>query len=133
VDPVDDAGWFGIVRSKYLLIPIQIEGRTGSIEGKVKNLDVIRFKIFGMNPVSGMGSAHDDCIGFDPGFKGLPVLERIMRVYFPIHPAIHQKQNGDQDQDKEEVFSIKDLHADSSSELEINKGLVIVFPEKDKK
>jgi hypothetical protein len=39
-----------------------------------------------MNPVSGMGGAHDDHICLDLRVKGLFILERIVRIYLPIHP-----------------------------------------------
>jgi hypothetical protein len=133
VYPVDDAGRLGIIRLKYLLIPIQIEDRAGSIKGKVENLDVVDFKISGMNPVGGMGCAHDDDIGLDPGVKGFAILKRKMRVDLFVHPKIHQEQDDEQKEHEEKNFSIGDDHLPFPLELKINEGLIIILTEEDKK
>jgi hypothetical protein len=86
MNPIDDTGWLRIIRLEYLSIPIQIEDRACAIKGKVKHLEVVRFKIFGMNPVSGMGGAHDDHLCLDLRVKGLFILERIVRIHLSIHP-----------------------------------------------
>ncbi len=106
VDSVDDTGRLGIVRLKYFLIPIQIEERTCPIEGKVEDLEMVYFKISGMNPVGRMGSAHDDHIGLDLGMKGFVILQRKMGIGFLIHPEIHQNQDGEKNEQEKKNLSI---------------------------
>jgi len=93
MNPIDDTGRLRVIGLKYLSIPIQIEERTSAIKSKVKDLEMVCLKIFGMNPMSGMGGTHDDHPCLDFRMKGLFILERIVRVRLPIHPQIHQNQD----------------------------------------
>jgi hypothetical protein len=52
---------------------------------------MIRFEMFGIDAMGGMGGPKNDKIGIHFGMKDLPILQRVMWVGLIIHPLVHQE------------------------------------------